>query len=48
MTKLLAGIKNETTKDKNGENEPHLEVTEVLLVHCIIFNSDYQQNLRVL
>ena len=21
-------------KDKNGENVPHLEITEVILVHC--------------
>ena len=27
---------------------PHLEITEVLLVPCNIFNYNYQQNLRVL
>ena len=30
--KLLASAKNKTTKDKNGENVPHLEITELLLV----------------
>ena len=46
--KLLGSIENKITKDKNGENVPHLEVTEVVLVHCDIFNSDYRQNSRVL
>ena len=36
------------TKDKNGENVPHLEITKVVLVHCYIVNNDYQQNSRVL
>ena len=46
--KLLGSTKNKITKDKNGENVPHLEITEVVLVHCNIVNNDYQQNLRVL
>ena len=28
-------------KDKNGENIPHFEITEVVLVHCNIVNNDY-------
>ena len=36
------------TKNKNGENVPHLEITEVVLVHCNIVNDDYQQDSRVL
>ena len=35
-------------KDKNGENVPNLEITEVVLVHCNIINNDYQQDSRVL
>ena len=31
--KLLGSIENKTTKDKNGENVPHLEITEVVLIH---------------
>ena len=27
---------------------PHLEITEVVLVHCNIVNNDYQQGLSVL
>ena len=46
--KLLGSSKNKTTKDKNGENVPHLEITEVVLVHCDIVNNDYQQDSRVL
>ena len=40
--KLLGSTENKTTKNKNGENVPHLEVTEVVLVHCVIVNNDYQ------
>ena len=31
---LLENIENKITKDKNGENVQHLEITEVVLVHC--------------
>ena len=46
--KLLKSTESKITKDKSGENVPHLEITEVLLVHCNIVNNDYQQNSRVL
>ena len=46
--KLLRSTKNKITKDKSGENVPHLEITEVVLVHCNIVNNDYQQDSRVL
>ena len=42
--KLLGTTENKITKDKNGENLPHLEITEVVLVHCDIVNNDYQQD----
>ena len=29
------------TNDKNVENVPHLEITELVLVHCNIVNDDY-------
>ena len=45
--KLLGSTKNKITKDKNGENVPHLEITEVVLVHYNIVNNDYQQDSRV-
>ena len=32
--KLLGSTKNKITKDKNGENVPHLQITEVALAHC--------------
>ena len=44
--KLLGSIENKITRDKNGENVPHLEITEVVLDHYNIV--DYQQNSRVL
>ena len=46
--KLLGSTKSKITKDKNGENVPHLEVTEEVLDHCDIVNNDYQQDSRVL
>ena len=46
--KLLGSTENKITKDKNGENAPHLEITEVVLVHCNIVNNDYQHDSRVL
>ena len=36
------------TRAKNGENVPHLENAEVVVVHCDIVNNDYQQDSRVL
>ena len=39
--KLLGSTKNKITKDKNGENVPHPEITEVVLVPCNIVNNDY-------
>ena len=46
--KLLRSSENKIAKDKNGENVPHLEITEVVLVHCNIVNNHYQQDSRVL
>ena len=46
--KLLGSTENKIAKDKNDENVPHLEITEVLLVHCNMVNNDYQQDSRVL
>ena len=46
--KLLGSTKNKITEDKNGENDPDLEITAVVLVHCNIANNDYQQDTRVL
>ena len=45
--KLLRSYKSKITKDGNGTNETHLELIEVILVHCNIVNNDYQQNSRV-
>ena len=46
--KLLGNTKNKITKDQNGKHLPHLEITEVVLVHSNIVNNDYQQDPRVL
>ena len=46
--KLLWSFKNKITKEKNGENLLHLEITEVVLLHCSIVNNGYQQDSRVL
>ena len=46
--KLLGSTESNITKDKNGENVPHLEIDELVLVHCNLVNNDYQQDLRIL
>ena len=46
--KLLGSTERKITKDKNGENVPHLEIVELVLVHCNLVNNDYQQDSRIL
>ena len=46
--KLLGSTECKITKDKNGENVPHLEIVESALVHCNLVNNDYQQDPRIL
>ena len=41
--KLLGSTKSEITKDKNGENVPYLEITEVVLISCNVVSNSYQQ-----
>ena len=45
---LVGSSKSKITKDKNGKNMSHFEITEVLLIHCNIVNNDYQQDSTVL
>ena len=47
-TMNLYGSTEKKNKSNNGENVPHLEITEVVLVHCNILNNDYQLDSRVL
>ena len=46
--KLLGSTENKITKDKNGQNVPHHQITEVVLVHCNIVTNNYKQDSRVL
>ena len=46
--KLPGSSKSKKTKNDDGENMPHLEITEVVLVHYNIVNNNYQQDSRVL
>ena len=46
--KFLRSTENKIIKNKKGENVPHLEITEVALVHCNMVNNDYQRDSRVL
>ena len=46
--KLLGSTDSKISKDKNGENKPHLEIVELVLVHCNLVNNDYQQDSRIL
>ena len=42
--KLLRNTKKKVNKDKNGENVPRLEINELVLVQCNIFNKVYQDS----
>ena len=43
--KLPESTTSKITKDKNGENVPYLEITEVVSIHCNFVNNSYLQNL---
>ena len=46
--KLLGSTERKIAKDKNGENVPHLEIAELVLIHCNIAKNNYQQNSQIL
>ena len=46
--KLLGSTKEDVGRDKDGEDVPKLESAEVVLVHCNLLNSNYQQASKVL
>ena len=46
--KLLGSKVRKITKDTNGENLSHLEIVQLVLVHCNLVNNDYQQTSRIL
>ena len=46
--KLLGSTKSKMTKDKSGENVPHFEISELILIQCNTANNDYQQDSRVI
>ena len=46
--KLLVSTKSKISKDENGENVSHLQITELLLVHCNIVSNGYRQDSRLL
>ena len=46
--KLLGSTESKITKYKNGENVPHLEIVELVLIHCNLVNNNYQKSSRIL
>ena len=46
--KLLESAESKITKDKNGENIPHLVIVKLVLVHCNLVSNDYQEHSRIL
>ena len=46
--KLLGRTKKYTDQDKDGENVSKWESVEVVLVHCNLVNTNYQQASKVL
>ena len=45
--KLRRNAEIKIAKDKNGSNVPHLEITDLVLVHCNLVNNDYQRDSRM-
>ena len=39
--KLLGRTESKIIKDKNGENVAHLEIVELVLIHCNLVNNNY-------
>ena len=48
IMKLLGSTKLKINKDEKLENVPHLQIPEVVLVHCNFVNNNYRQNSRVM
>ena len=46
--KILGSTESKLTKDKNGENVLHLEIVELILIHCNLVNNNYRQSSRIL
>ena len=46
--KLFGSTKSKITKNETDENDPNIEINEVVLAQCNIFNNNYQRNPRVL
>ena len=46
--KLLGRTESKITGEKNVENVTHLEIVELVLIHCNIVNNKYQQNSSIL
>ena len=46
--KLLRSMKSKLNRHDYDENVPHLEINEVVLVHCNTVNNDYYKDSAVL
>ena len=45
---LLGGLKIKTDNDEDDESVPHLQITEIVLIHCNNVDNDHQHGSRVL
>ena len=48
LNETITKNKKDVDQDKDGEDVPKLESAEVVLVHCNLLNSNYQQASKVL
>ena len=44
----MESTESKITGEKNDENVPHLELVELVLIHCNIVDNSYQQNSGIL
>ena len=43
---LLESTKSNITKNEGGDSVPHLEINEVILLHCNIANNNFQKKIQ--
>ena len=48
MMKLFGNTKSKVTNDENGDNAPHVEITEVVLVHCTTYSQRFSARFKSL
>ena len=46
--KLFGNTKSKVTNDENGDNAPHVEITDVVLVYCTTYSQRFSTRFKSL